>query len=71
VYFGEFDMKLEPTDDQPGFVVGEFRLNGDGWFNYFGFVAGDLACTGNEPGATDFGAPKSVSGTKSGHCAGL
>ena len=37
VYFGQFDMGLEPTDDQPGFVVGEFRLNGDGWFNYFGF----------------------------------
>jgi hypothetical protein len=37
VYFGEFDMGLEPADDQPGFVVGEFRLNGDGWFNYFGF----------------------------------
>ena len=37
VYFGEFDMGLDPTDDQPGFVVGEFRLNGDGWFNYFGF----------------------------------
>ena len=37
VYFGEFEMGLEPTDDQSGFVVGEFRLNGDGWFNYFGF----------------------------------
>ncbi len=37
VYFGEFDMGLDPTDDQPGFVVGEFRLNRDGWFNYFGF----------------------------------
>jgi hypothetical protein len=37
VYFGEFDMGLEPQDDQPGFVVGEFRLNRDGWFNYFGF----------------------------------
>ncbi|HXV57374.1 MAG TPA: M64 family metallopeptidase, partial [Gaiellaceae bacterium] len=37
VYFDEFTMGLEPTDDQPGFVVGEFRLNGDGWFNYFGF----------------------------------
>jgi hypothetical protein len=24
VYFGEFDMGLTPTDDQPGFVVGEF-----------------------------------------------
>ena len=25
------------VDDQPGFVVGELRLNSDGWFNYFGF----------------------------------
>jgi hypothetical protein len=37
VYFGEFDMGLAPQDDQPGFVVGELRLNRDGWFNYFGF----------------------------------
>ena len=37
VYFNEFDMRLDPVDDQPGFVVGEFRLNRDGWFNYFGF----------------------------------
>ncbi|HSK16000.1 MAG TPA: M64 family metallopeptidase [Gaiellaceae bacterium] len=37
VYFNEFDMRLDPADDQPGFVVGEFRLNEDGWFNYFGF----------------------------------
>lgn len=37
VYFGEFTMGLEPQDDQPGFVVGEFELNDDGWFNYFGF----------------------------------
>jgi len=37
IYFSEFDMWLDPNDDQPGFVVGEFRLNGDGWFNYFGF----------------------------------
>ena len=37
VYFGEFEMLLEPQDDQPGFVVGELRLDHDGWFNYFGF----------------------------------
>jgi hypothetical protein len=37
VYFGEFDMLLEPQDDQQGYVVGELRLDGDGWFNYFGF----------------------------------
>jgi hypothetical protein len=37
VYFNNFDMTLRPQDDQPGFVVGEFRLNNDGWHNYFGF----------------------------------
>lgn len=42
VYFNEFDMLLEPQDDRTGydqdlFVVGELRLNEDGWFNYFGF----------------------------------
>ena len=37
VYFGEFTMGLDPQDDEEGFVVGEFRLNEDGWFNYFGF----------------------------------
>ncbi len=37
VYFNEFDVLLEPEDDQPGYVVGELRLNGDGWYNYFGF----------------------------------
>ncbi|WP_340084141.1 M64 family metallopeptidase [Siminovitchia sp. FSL H7-0308] len=37
VYFNEFDMLLDPKDNQSGFVVGEFRLNKDGWYNYFGF----------------------------------
>ncbi|MFJ5718048.1 M64 family metallopeptidase [Neobacillus sp. NPDC093127] len=37
VYFNEFDMLLNPKDDQKGFVVGEFRLDHDGWYNYFGF----------------------------------
>lgn len=37
VYFDEFDMGLDPQDNSEGFVVGEFRLNGDGWYNYFGF----------------------------------
>ena len=42
VYFNEFDMLLEPEDDRTGYaedlyVVGELRLNEDGWFNYFGF----------------------------------
>jgi len=37
VYFERFDMALAPADDRPGYVVGEFRLDGDGWFNYFGW----------------------------------
>jgi hypothetical protein len=37
VYFERFDMMLTPQDDQPGFVVGEFRLNRSGWFNYHGW----------------------------------
>jgi len=42
VYFDGWDMLLEPQDDLTGypserFVVGQFRLDHDGWFNYFGF----------------------------------
>ncbi|GAA4673269.1 peptidase [Phytohabitans rumicis] len=37
VYFERFTMGLDPTDDRMGFTVGEFRLDRDGWFNYFGW----------------------------------
>jgi hypothetical protein len=37
VYFDGWDMFLAPQDDQTGFVVGQLRLNQDGWYNYFGF----------------------------------
>ncbi|MDG4787516.1 M64 family metallopeptidase [Micromonospora sp. WMMD1102] len=37
VYFERFTMGLDPTDDRPGYTVGEFRLDRDGWFNYFGW----------------------------------
>jgi TonB family protein len=33
----EFTMKLEPADDQPGYLVAEFRVNGDGWHHYYGW----------------------------------
>jgi hypothetical protein len=33
----QFTLKLEPRDEQPGYVVGEFRLNGDGWHHYYGW----------------------------------
>lgn len=32
-----FTMKLEPADNQTGHVVGEFRVNGDGWHHYYGW----------------------------------
>jgi hypothetical protein len=42
VYFDGWDMLLAPQDNLTGYpgpryVVGQFRLDGDGWFNYFGF----------------------------------
>jgi hypothetical protein len=42
VYFNGWDMFLDPKDDLAGydeerFVVGQLRLDRDGWFNYFGF----------------------------------
>jgi hypothetical protein len=42
VYFDGWDMLLTPRDDLTGYpeeryVAGQLRLNGDGWFNYFGF----------------------------------
>jgi hypothetical protein len=38
VYFDGWDMFLAPQDNQAGLsVVGQLRLNRDGWFNYFGF----------------------------------
>lgn len=33
----EFTMRLVPKDDQPGFVVTEFRVDGDGWHQYYGW----------------------------------
>ena len=33
----QFTMELVPADDQPGYVVAEFRVNGDGWHHYYGW----------------------------------
>ena len=30
-------MKLTATDDKPGYVVPEFRVDGDGWQNFYGW----------------------------------
>jgi hypothetical protein len=42
VYFNGWDMFVYPEDDRTGYtgspaVVGQIRLDKDGWFNYFGF----------------------------------
>ncbi|GIH05458.1 peptidase [Rhizocola hellebori] len=42
VYFDGWDMLLQPQDDLTSYagqrhVVGQLRLDHDGWFNYFGF----------------------------------
>ncbi|NUR90908.1 MAG: peptidase, partial [Nonomuraea sp.] len=37
VYNGPFTMKLTGTDERDGYVVSESRVDGDGWFNYFGW----------------------------------
>ncbi|WP_067450792.1 M64 family metallopeptidase [Actinomadura macra] len=37
VFDGPFTMRLTGADDRPGVVVSEFRVDGDGWFNYFGW----------------------------------
>jgi hypothetical protein len=33
----EFTMRLDPVDDQPGYLVAEFRVNEDGWHHYYGW----------------------------------
>jgi hypothetical protein len=37
VYNDAFTMGLAATDDTSGYVVPEFRVDGDGWYNYYGW----------------------------------
>jgi hypothetical protein len=37
IFEGPFSLKLAATDDKPGYVVPEFRVDGDGWRNYYGW----------------------------------
>jgi hypothetical protein len=37
IFEGPFSMKLTATDDDPGYVVPEFRVDGDGWQNFHGW----------------------------------
>ena len=36
-YCETFTMNLLPRDDEAGHVAAEFRLNGDGWHNFYGW----------------------------------
>ncbi|MFE9244569.1 M64 family metallopeptidase [Nocardiopsis sp. NPDC006938] len=37
LFLNEFSMRLSPEDDGEGHVVGEFRVDGDGWHHYYGW----------------------------------
>ncbi|MGW6389200.1 M64 family metallopeptidase [Streptomyces sp. NPDC055103] len=37
VYDGPFTMRLAARDDQGGAVVSQFRVDGDGWYTYYGW----------------------------------
>jgi hypothetical protein len=37
IFEGPFSLKLAASDDQPGYVVPEFRVDGDGWQNFYGW----------------------------------
>lgn len=51
VYNGPFTMRLTGTDDREGYVVSESRVDGDGWFNYFGWpTSSELPWTFSEQG---------------------
>ena len=67
-----FSGSLVVSDNQSSAVTipsGETRNYGVGLVG--NTIGEDLACTGNDPGVTDFGAPNNVGGPKTGHCAAL
>jgi hypothetical protein len=37
IYNDAFTMGLKAADDSAGYVVPEFRVDGDGWYNYYGW----------------------------------
>ncbi|MEU9859639.1 M64 family metallopeptidase [Streptomyces sp. NPDC047971] len=52
VYDGEFTMRLTAKDDQPGAVVSQFRVDGDGWYTYYGWPTDADAPFRFSPGGT-------------------
>ncbi|QGZ51830.1 peptidase [Streptomyces sp. QHH-9511] len=52
VYDGEFTMWLAARDDRPGAVVSQFRVDGDGWYTYYGWPTDADAPFRFSPGGT-------------------
>ncbi|MFH9726665.1 M64 family metallopeptidase [Streptomyces sp. NPDC017254] len=52
VYDGPFTMRLTARDDQEGAVVSQFRVNGDGWYTYYGWPTDADAPFRFSPGGT-------------------
>lgn len=53
VYDGAFTMRLTARDDQDGYVVSQFRVNGDGWYTYYGWPTDADAPFRFTPGGTE------------------
>ncbi|MFV0126825.1 M64 family metallopeptidase [Streptomyces sp. HMX112] len=52
VYDGPFTMGLTAHDDQDGYVVKQFRVDGDGWYTYYGWPTDAEAPYRFTPGGT-------------------
>ncbi|MEU4079187.1 peptidase [Streptomyces venezuelae] len=52
VYDGPFTMRLTARDDQEGAVVSQFRVDGDGWYTYYGWPTDADAPFRFTPGGT-------------------
>ncbi|MER6097629.1 M64 family metallopeptidase [Streptomyces sp. NPDC001728] len=52
VYDGPFTMRLTARDDQEGAAVGQFRVDGDGWYTYYGWPTDADAPFRFTPGGT-------------------
>ncbi|WP_406064024.1 M64 family metallo-endopeptidase [Streptomyces sp. NBC_01077] len=52
VYDGPFTMRLTARDDQEGAVVNQFRVDGDGWYTYYGWPTDADAPFRFSPGGT-------------------
>ncbi|MGI5479736.1 M64 family metallopeptidase [Streptomyces lavendofoliae] len=53
VYDGPFTMRLTARDDHPGHVVSQFRVDGDGWYTYYGWPTDADAPFRFTPGGTE------------------